>query len=84
MSRILEALQDIYDFPGSLIDDQRGEAQYQEISQAVASNPRMGPVIKQLEASYDARVSEGPREPPPAPLSPEVEEFLDNLDFESE
>ena len=83
MARILEALQDMYDLPGSLIDYQKGEAQYQEITRAVASNPRLGPVIKQLEVSYDDRASEGPREQPPAPLSPEVEKFLENLDFES-
>ncbi len=82
-ARVLEALQDLYDLPSALIDNQKGRKQYQEISKAMTSNPRLAPVVKQLEASYDARAAEQPQEETPSELSPEVEKFLEGLDFEN-
>ena len=80
MARVLEELQPLYDLPGSLIDPRKGEAQYQEISRAVADNPRLATVIKQMEASYDAQAAERPKEDEPGPLSPQVEDFLREMD----
>ena len=84
-ARALEVLRTIYDLPETLIDHKRGEAQYQEISRAMASNPQMQPLIQQLEARYDAQAAQQSQPEPPAPLSPEVENFLREMDqrFES-
>ena len=83
-ARVLEILQSVYDLPPGLIDPRRGQVQYEEITRAVASNPRLIPVIKELEASYDAR--NGPQEAPAdeeaGPLSREVEDFLRKIDQE--
>ena len=81
-ARVLEILQGVYGLPPGLIDPRRGQVQYEEITKAVASNPRLIPVIKDLEASYDAR--NAPRAPeeeaPAAPFSREVEDFLRKID----
>ncbi|MSQ24853.1 MAG: PAC2 family protein [Dehalococcoidia bacterium] len=74
-ARILETLRSIYGLPGALVDPKRGEEQYREVSLAVASNPRLKPVIAQLEADYDARAARMGQESSPG-LSPEVENFL--------
>ena len=54
-ARILESLRILYDLPDRLIDDRRGKAQYDEVSQALESNPRLKEVVQQLERNYDAR-----------------------------
>lgn len=78
-ARVLEILQGLYDLPPGLIDTHRGQAQYEEITRAVANNPRLIPVIKEFEATYDARTgipAPPPQEEAAGPLSAEVEDFL--------
>lgn len=78
-ARILESLRVLYDLPDRLIDDRRGKAQYDEVSQALESNPRLKEVVEQLERNYDARpASRETREE--APLAPEIERFLKEID----
>ncbi len=78
-ARILESLRILYDLPDRLIDDRRGKAQYDEVSQALESNPRLKEVVQQLERNYDARpASRETREE--APLAPEIERFLKEID----
>lgn len=78
-ARILESLRILYDLPDRLIDDRRGKAQYDEVSQALESNPRLKEVVEQLERNYDARpASRETREE--APLAPEIERFLKEID----
>lgn len=87
VARVLEVLQKMYEFPDHLIDRKRGEAQYEEITKAVATNPRLAPVIKQLEAAYDAaQIEDKDESDSPPPLSPQVEDFLKEMDkkFEDE
>jgi hypothetical protein len=83
-ARLLEVLGGVYGLPSNLIDLKKGETQYQELSKAVASNPRLKPVIEQLEANYDARAG-APGEAAPD-LSIEVEDFLKKMGdrFESD
>ena len=78
-ARILESLRVLYDLPDRLIDDRRGKAQYDEVSQALESNPRLKEVVQQLERNYDARpATQETREE--APLAPEIERFLKEID----
>lgn len=74
-ARILETLRGIYGLPAAVIDSKRGEEQYREVSQVVASNPRLKPMIAQMEADYDARAARTGQDSS-ANLSPEVENFL--------
>lgn len=78
-ARLLESLRVLYDLPDRLIDDRRGRAQYDEVSSALESNPRLKEVVAQLERNYDARPAarETTEE---APLAPEIERFLKEID----
>ena len=78
-TRLLESLRVLYDLPDRLIDDRRGRAQYDEVSSALESNPRLKEVVEQLERNYDARPAarETTEE---APLAPEIERFLKEID----
>ena len=90
MSRLLNVLGSIYELPDYLSNHKKGEAQYQDITRMVADNPRLQPVIQQLEQSYDAKAASepgaGPSAGPEAELSPEIEKFLHEMDekFESD
>lgn len=78
-ARVLESLRILYDLPDRLIDDRRGKAQYHEVSQALESNPQLKEVVQQLERNYDARP--GTRQTTEeAPLAPEIERFLKEID----
>ena len=79
--RVLEILQQAYSLPTNLIDQERAQVQYEEITRAVAGNARLLPVIKELEATYDAKTAleqaQGQKGPP---LARAVEDFLRELD----
>ena len=78
-ARLLEPLRVLYDLPDRLVDHQRGKAQYEEITQALESNPRLKEVVKQLERHYDSKPA-AERSPEQTPLAPEVERFLKEID----
>jgi predicted ATP-grasp superfamily ATP-dependent carboligase len=78
-ARLMGLLSTIYQFPPHLIDEERGQRQYQDLNAAVERNPELKGVLQQLESQYDAKQGP-PQEPPPPPLSPEVERFLQELD----
>ena len=82
VARLMELLCSIYQLPPHLVDEERGQRQYQELTSAVERNSELKGVIQQLEAQYDARP--GQTEEPPLPLSPEVEKFLRELDERTE
>ena len=79
VARLLEILSDLYNLPSQLIDSERGQRQYQRIDAAVDRNPQAKNLVQQLEATYDARALEA-QEAGTAPLSPEVERFLLEMD----
>lgn len=78
-ARLLEVLQSFYGLPDHLIDYKKGEHQYQDLTKAMAQNPRLKPVIQQLERNYDARGTQGTKDEP-STLAPEVEDFLREMD----
>ena len=82
VARLTQLLCSIYQLPPHLADEERGQKQYTELTNAVERNPELKEVLQQLEAQYDSR--QGPAEEPPAPLSPEVEKFLRELGERSE
>ncbi len=77
----LEIVAKVYGLPPQLADRKAGAAQYEELNRAVSQNPRLRPVVEQLEANYDARRATTPEQPEAAPpLSPEIERFLKEMD----
>ena len=79
--RLLEVLSSIYDLPPDLPPTKRGERQYSELSKAVERNPELKVLIERMESEYDTKEAAGEEgTSPPAPLSPEVEQFLQEMD----
>ena len=80
-SRLLEVLGSIYDLPSDLPPSARGQEQYQQLSSAVERNGELTALINQLEANYDAQeAGHNEERNEPAPLAPEVEQFLEEMD----
>ena len=77
-AQLMELLCTMYQLPPHLIDRERGQRQYQELTAAVERNSELKGVLQQLESQYDDR--QGPPEEPRLELSPEVEKFLRELD----
>ena len=91
VTRMLQVLAGYYDVPSTLAPSRRGERQYREVDAAVARKPELKSLISRLEAHYDSTYetfpstsTEGERPPErPTPLSPEIEQFLKDLDLGS-
>jgi hypothetical protein len=90
-SRMLEVLSAFYDVPANLVPTHRGKLQYAEIDAAVERKPEHKALVSRLEAYYDSTYpaphpesssSREPDEDPPT-LSPEIEQFLKDLDLGS-
>ena len=79
VARIMEILCEMYNFPSHLIDSERGQRQYEQLDAAMARNAQAKNLVQQLEASYDTNDKETSGEGS-APLSPEVERFLQEMD----
>ena len=80
--RLMEVISSLYNsFSMSQEDMERADAQEQEVrrlaEQIIHQEPRLGFILKQLEANYDSRSKEESEE---TTLSPEVETFLRGLD----
>ena len=80
-SRLLEVLSSIYDLPPDLAPTDRGKAQYSELDKVVARNSELKNLVKRMESDYDAQEAASEKEAsPPTPLSPEVQQFLEEMD----
>jgi hypothetical protein len=87
-ARMLEVLSAFYDFPSSLAPIHRGRLQYAELDAAMDRQPAVKSLVARLESHYDTTYQipghegrperESDEEPPR--LSPEIEQFLKELD----
>jgi hypothetical protein len=77
-SRLMEILCTLYRFPERLIESQRGQEQYAALQDMVNDTSGMASLLQRLEERYDREQQE--QEPPAPPLSPQIEEFLKDLD----
>ena len=78
VSRILETIATLYEFPMSLASNNTGEQQYLDIGISVANNKQVAKLVEQLETYYDQVLS--PKTPKcKTTLSPEVESFLKEM-----
>jgi len=80
VTRLMEILSSLYQLPLSQEDIQKAQEQQQQVShiaeQMMQMQPQYREILSQLEASYDARVSQAGED---IQLSPEVEKFLHDL-----
>ena len=79
--RLMEVLSSLYDFAMPQADIEKADQQEEQVKliaeQIIQQEPRLGLILKQLEANYDSRIKKEKEE---TPLSPEVEKFLQDLD----
>lgn len=78
-ARMMQILCSLYQLPERLIDIERGQDQYAKLQDTV-DNPEVASLLKRLEDRYDQENREETEEAPPSPLSPNIEEFLKDLD----
>jgi hypothetical protein len=79
-ARLLETLSSIYDLPPDLPPTARGQRQYSELSRSVERNQELQALIKRMEQQYDADETAREETTPSSSLSPEVEQFLQEMD----
>ena len=78
-SRVLSVLSEVYDVPMDRMPEIRmGETQYSQVQISSSDNPRLAQLVARLELEYDAEDAE-PAEEEEVELSPELEEFLQDL-----
>ncbi len=79
--QLMEVISSLYDFAMPQADIEKADQQEEQVrliaEQIIQQEPRLGLILKQLEANYDSRIKEEKEE---TRLSPEVEKFLQDLD----
>jgi hypothetical protein len=79
--RLMEVISSLYDFAMPQADIEKADQQEEQVrliaEQIIQQEPRLGLILKQLEANYDSTMKEEKAE---TRLSPEVEKFLQDLD----
>ncbi len=79
-TRLMEVLSSLYGISVDEVNIEKAEQQHEQISAAVAKNPQLTAIVEQLEAHYDARPVKRREERETSALSPEVEEFLREME----
>jgi len=77
--RLMRILSSIYGIPIDQSIENNAQRQMEQINTALESNPQLKSVVKQLENLYDNR-TENTEDLPTTELSPEVENFLAEMD----
>ncbi len=77
--RLMKVLGSLYDLPADETYDRKAEQQLEQISLALNKNPELQAIVEQLEAHYEARIERKKEEEAPQ-LSPEVEQFLTEME----
>jgi hypothetical protein len=77
-ARLTEILCDLYELPDRLIEPHLGKEQYEKLQGMVDDTSGVGSLLGRLEERYDKEQEE--EGPEPRPLSPNIEEFLKDLD----
>jgi len=78
--RLKEVISSMYGIPVDEASIVEAERQREQINAEVARNPQMQGIVGQLEHSYDARIREEKDKEEFPTLSPEVEEFLREME----
>ncbi len=82
IARLTGILCRIYGLPSRLEDRERGIQQYESLQKIVSDTSEVSRLLERLEERYDRENSQpSSGGEPVAPLSPQIEEFLQGLDF---
>jgi hypothetical protein len=77
-ARLMEILCNLYKLPNRLMDRQRGQEQYAALQNVVGDASEVSSLLQRLEERYDKEQQE--QTVPPPLLSPNIEQFLHELD----
>ena len=81
-ARLTGILCRIYGLPSRLEDRERGIQQYESLQNVVSDTSEVSRLLSRLEERYDRENRQSSAgETPTTPLSPQIEEFLQGLDF---
>ena len=84
-ARLTGILCRLYGLPTRLEDRERGVQQYESLQNVVSDTSEVSKLLSRLEERYDRDNAQEPNaDDPTAPLSPQIEEFLQGLDFGGE
>ena len=84
-ARLTGILCRIYGLPSRLEDRERGVQQYSSLQNIVDDTSEVSKLLSRLEERYDREKTEADSgSGPVVPLSPQIEEFLQGLDFGEE
>ena len=84
-ARLTGILCRLYGLPTRLEDRERGIQQYESLQDIVSDTSEVSKLLSRLEERYDREnVSQPGGAAPVIPLSPQIEEFLQGLDFDGE
>ena len=84
-ARLTGILCRLYSLPSRLEDSERGVQQYASLQNVVTDTSEVSRLLGRLEEKYDRENQQASTgEAPVAPLSPQIEEFLQGLDFGGE
>ena len=84
-ARLTGILCRIYGLPGSLEDRERGSQQYESLQSVVSDTSEVSRLLSRLEERYDRENRQAlSGQAPVPPLSPQIEEFLQGLDFDAD
>ena len=85
IARLTGILCRIYGLPSRLEDKERGIQQYSSLQNIVSDTSEVSKLLERLEERYDREYTQSSSESGPVtPLSPQIEEFLQGLDFGEE
>ena len=81
-ARLTSILCRIYGLPSRLEDRERGVQQYESLQSVVSDTSEVSKLLERLEERYDREHRQAlTGRSPVTPLSPQIEEFLEGLDF---
>ena len=84
-ARLTGILCRLYGLPTRLEDRERGVQQYESLQNVVSDTSEVSKLLSRLEERYDRENAQEPNaDDPTAPLSPQIEEFLQGLNFGGE
>jgi hypothetical protein len=77
--RILQALSSLYGFSANVPEKALADQQYDQVTPAMLNNPQLKELVAKFEADFDREAGVEPEADDSIELSPEIEQFLDDV-----
>ncbi len=77
--RVIQALSALYGFSADVPEKSLADQQYGQVTPAMTNNPQLQELVKKFEDDYDRDAGEVPEDSEEVELSPEIEQFLDDV-----